>query len=331
MKEGFPDFFSPPCEIRPTVDPVDLFFKVQKKYNHVPQKDQILSYLRIRYMGVNDALVILHNLLPNGKRFGDIYCDGPFKYCLLDHWGKHGHKRRGYWWSEASIESSEIIGHCIFSMVSFITGCSPIQAIEYVAEILKVPFSEVSSIQPNSIEGYAFIEQAHAYHVDGDDEVVKEVTSQILAPCHESYDFLNKYGANSISLFVWREQGEAPLQLFKTKQYCKDNDKYFDTFIAPLSWTNVIYNLNLIHEQNNDVVFIHDEIGRTKDWKDTGINTWSGELAYVSKIDWSILKGRNVQYVFDPKRLSSCMIGAELMNIFNGIGSKLEFIICDED
>jgi len=327
--EGY-NFSASPYKTLPAIDSVKLFLEVLKKYNHISQKDLVNAYLTIQYMGLKDVIKILGIILPNVKKCSEsIYGDDLFKYCIKSHWRAYFHQR-GNWWRETSPNALKVIGPCIFSMIIFITGCTPLQAVEYVAEILSVPFSQRNPIQPKSIEGYTFIEQAHAYTKDGTDIVVKDF-ARIFEPYQESYDFCNKFGKYSLSMKVWREEGVDPLQLFMTRQFCEDNGNFLDTFIAPPAWTNIIYNLHLIHEYPDDIVYIHDEIMRTKDWENPGINTWSGELAYVAEIDWSILKGRIVQYVFDPKSPSSCKIGAELIKIFNEIGTKLEFIAHDED
>jgi len=320
-----PDLFTPPRKTLPAVDLVRIFNELRIKNGPVSKQDLVNLYLRILLMVESDEKSILERLLPNGKNINEyMYSDDFFEYCLRTHW-KTDFRQRGKWSKKTS---PRVSGHCIFSLISFLKGCTHFQAIEYVAETMKVDFSQRNTIQPNGIDGYTFIEDAHHYQPDD----IEDVASWILGPYQESYDFFTKYGAYSFSLKLWKVKGEDPILLFMTRQRCKVNDKYRyrDTFIAPPWWIDVIYNLHLIHEQKNDIIFMHDDLRRIKDWNAPGINTWSGELAYVTKIDWSILKDRSVQYVFDPRRLPSCKIAVKLKKKFDEMGTELEFITHDD-
>jgi len=334
-REGLADHCSPPFKVleKTKVNLAECFVVLCEKYKQVPKKDLVNSYLRILLMDVEDEKEILPKILSNGKFLGKYkYGNDRFEYCYQNHSGEYPFEK-GHWRKKASYETTEpnneIRGLCIFSLISFIEGCNtPLEAVECVATHLKVNFLERNTIQPHIIRGYSFVDKAHSYSRNG----IEDVATIFLKDNQESYPFNNKYGKESFSLRVWKVHGPDPIQLFRTRQLYKGNGKpkYFDTDIAPESWSNVIYNLDLIHKNKNDDIFIHDDIGRTESWNKPGINTWSGEITFVSEIEWDILKNRNVKYVFDPSRLSSCKIAIKLREKFDKIATGLELITYEE-
>ena len=327
-----PKLWHTPCCDIPTVNLVKGFHDLCEQNNQVPKKDLVNSYLRILLMDVEDEKKILPKILPNGSHSGNYkYCNERFEYCYQDHSGKFPCKR-GNWRKKASSGTTEadqeIIGGCLFSLVSFIEGCNtPLEAVECVAKYLDVNLFAINTIQPSCIGGYSFVENAHSYPPDG----TEEVANWILGASQEFYIFRNKYGKYIFLLRTWETHGNDPIQLFMTRQLYKGNGKhkYLDTYIAP-PWKKAIFNLHLIDKHKDNDVFIHDDIGRTRSWEQPGINTWSGEVAFVSEIEWDILKHRSVKYVFDPMKLSSCKIAIKLKKKFDEIATDLELIICEK-
>jgi hypothetical protein len=328
-----PDLYSTPREMMPAVDLVKCFSDLCEKYNQVAKKDLVNSYLKILLMDVADEKKILPKLLPNGSSRGKYkYGDDHFEYCYQDHFGNAPCKK-GHWLKRASHEAaepnSEIRGYCIFSFISFIEGCNtPLEAVECVAKYLKVNFLERNTTQPNEIGGYSFVDKAFRYLPSA----FEDVATHFLGPTNQKpYEFHNMFGKVIFALRVWKVHGQDSIQLFRTTQRYEENGKakYLETCIAP-PWKMVIYNLDLINEQKIDDIFIHDDIGRTRSWDQSGINTWSGEITFVSEIEWDILKKRNVKYVFDPRSLSSCKIAMKLREKFDEIATGLELITCEE-
>lgn len=276
---------------------------------------------------IEDEISILKTILPNGSIINNCkYKKDIFEYCYRSNSGGI-YCNRGNWIKKifSCLENPirNIRGLCLFSFVSHVEGCNtPLESVECVAKILGVNFSIKNSLQPNKIKGYIFVEKAHNYQKIETDDVLKN----ILGDHQESYEFCNIYGKYFFELRVWRLHGD-PIHLFMTRQKYTDgyNEKFVDIYIAP-PWSKVIYNLHLIHNQKNDCIFIHDDISRTNVWKEKGVNTWSGEISYVSKIDWEILKHRNVKYVFDPTNLYSCKIAMKLKIKFEKMATPLDLI-----
>jgi len=318
-----------PCEIMPSVNLVNCFSDLCEKYKLVPKKDLINSYLRILLMDVEDEKKILPKILPNGLLGTYKYADDRFEYCYQKHSG-NAPCEKGHWLKKASCETtvpnSETRGYCIFSFVSIIDGCNtPLEAVECVAKYLGVNLLERNTTQPNEIGGYIFVERAHSYLPSA----TEDVATYFLGRHQESYEFHNMYGKAIFALRVWKAHGQDPIHLFMTRQRHEINGKYLDTCIAP-PWKKAIFNLHLINNQRNDDIFIHDDIGRTKTWKMSGINTWSGESTFVSEIEWVILKDRSVKYVFDPRNHSSCEIAIKLKKEFYEIATELELVTYEE-
>jgi hypothetical protein len=324
LVNGLINFDTPQTKI-PQVDHVPIIKKILQNRDRVPEKYLMNIYLKFKYITTGDTVKVLKELLPNGQEDNIFFSDGHYTYYLQNCKVNGCYYSKGVWHQRnTSQNSSNFSGSCILSMITFIIGCNNFQAIKYVMKILHFNVCDGTKHQPYAVDGYNFVENSSAYPSDGVDQVVKEITVQIFETTDESYIFCNQFGKPSFKLIVWRETGWPPVYLFQTKQLL-ENGRYLETMIAP-PWSKIIYNNHLILEQKEAVIIIHDDIGRIIDWAEPGVNTWSGEIEYTGEIDWSVLKGRSVCYVFDLNCPASCKIGNKLNDICSHMDVMLEFI-----
>lgn len=300
------------------INPVNLDEILSEFYSRYPDlafQDAMRSLLKVYLLSQTPTweLSILENLYKKCIFSSLIYSNLDYNYCITT----TTKNSRGEWWGQGKY------GKELFSLFKTIKGClSDWEAFYDVSKIMNMELPERNVVQIQSLEGESFIPDAQAYKI-----IYPQYADYALQDPSSIYDFKNSKGHNSFKLMKW-ESSRGPLLLFYTlQQYDKTGRKQWK-FIAPPPGPHMIFNRNLIEQDKNKEVHIHDDIANTDLSEKVGaIGTWAGDLSISLDLDWTFLTGREVKYFFDTDNPHSKEIGIQLLKKFEEINTPLKLYL----
>lgn len=296
-------------------DLVDLYPKLDTQ-------DVAMSFFNVVTLSPKSEITILKNVLTGCIENRYFIQDSYFRFYIRNS-PSDGYLHRAWYTYDDRYR-----GYGVFSLVQMFRGGSEVDTFNFVAECLNFKAFVANIPQCSEYGGYSFIRESHAYPVSIFDSGIEG----ILGSKYNEYNFCNDNGKCSFYLREWRFNKQ-PLRLFLTLQQNNETRVRIWKYISP-PFKFMIYNRHIIDKYKNREVIIHDQIERARiassfDPKHL-ISTWSGDLSISSKLNWSFLKGRRVNFIFNKNDKNSMVIGAELIKTFKELGTTLSLYDASE-
>lgn len=317
----FNNYYTDPCQenrhrIVEMVSFKSIYQQLRVKFPSVPHQDVACSLNNLFLLICEKEKELIKWYLPNGKFKGGEYEDHQYT-CR---WSHTNTSRTGptIWWQEKNYACG---GEGVLTFAKHIKGYrTDLETVVRVAAFLGIDFSKTDVLQLSTRSGFNFIENVEPYPTNFEEDVA----SAFLGKPVRKYCFFTEQGALSYNLNQYADDAGNTVFLYETRQLCENTNSAVDCLMAPS--TAMLFNWHQISSSPDAMIFVHDDPRRAADSQFPGVNTYAGELPYVDKMPWNILKGRSVTYVYNPDMLSSILIGRKLIGIFSDMGIKLKLI-----
>ena len=305
--------------IATTFDIQKCWDNLKAKYHQVPLQALVITIINLYLKSEFHELDVVKATLINCQEHAGCWCDSKYVYTPRQ-FQKDGYLSWGWWRSK----DSDLHGIGCLSLHMHITGATEVEAMEECARIFGLDLSNEMATQLDCHDESTWIPCPSKYLVNEYYNPIIKLTGQ---PAHR-HCFHNASGEESYWLFGWQLDKIPPIWLFYTARQDKRTDVQFWEFFAP-PVKHLIFNRHLINRNPSSKVIIHDQIRRAAQYSSNTFmeaHTWAGDLPWASELDWEVLKGRDVSFVFDENNPDSMKIGAELIQKFKKFGTEITLL-----